>query len=186
MRIMQLWCSKKFKIAFGKPKRKFSAAGLVEVIVVIGIISVTMVSVMGVTIKSMRQVKKDEIEDRAMGFELRSLELAKSPATFQFPGNLQVGDLKRYSVKTGDTSGGSTILFAQSISSAALTTTNCDKNSEYNVTVQGAGTGEVYCNQIIVEVKTQSGKNYYQVTSVMVYKSLDTFVQDQLVTYRRD
>jgi type II secretory pathway pseudopilin PulG len=167
-----------------KNSKNIIATGLVEVIVVLGILSVTMVSVMGVTIKSMRQVKRDETEDRATGFQLRALELAKSPATLAFPGNPVAGDVKRYSVKTGSTTGQSTIEYVLSNSSIDLTTDNCNKDSEYAVTIQGAGSGEMYCNQIVIEVKTQGSVNYYQIKSVMVYKSLDTFNKKELITFR--
>lgn len=161
------------------------ATGLVEVVVVIGILAVTMVSVIGVTIKSMRQVKRDEIEDKASGFQIRSLELAKSPATLVFPSTLLPGDVKSFYIKTnaGTQTG---IEFILSNTSTNLSTTNCTSSSEYSVKITGAEPGELYCNQIIVEVKSENNKNFYIVKSVMVYKSLDKFLKKELITYRRD
>lgn len=168
-------CSKKYG------KGNLNATGLVEVIVVLAIMAVTLVTVVSVTTRGLRQVKRDEVEDRAIGYQLRSLEIAKSPAKLTFPGDLQHGDTVSYFIDYSNA-----VWFVQAQSGQALTEQTCTPDSEYWVAIEGAGEGEAYCNQVIVEYKFMEQKKLYTVKSIMVYNTGDKFEKKELLTFRRE
>jgi|GEM_PF-6458547 len=175
------------KILQLKFNKKLFATGLVEVIVVLAILATTMVSIVIVTTRGLRQVKRDEIEDRAVGLQLRSLELAKSPATLTLPIKLQTGDIKNYYLQFPDASNAQGEVHPiEAVKSGDLTLDNCSLNSEYHVVLENTAKGEMYCNQMRIELKSASGKNYYEVKSIIVYKSINGFEKKELLAYRRE
>lgn len=172
--------------------KKLKGTGLVEVIVVIGILSVTLVSVMLVTGRSIRQVKDDELADKATGYQIRALELAKSPAELTISGDLQVGDVSNFYLDFANQTQGQLTL-SPALRSQDLTTTDCDQNSEYFVNVTKEQTTEIFCNQIQVTLKSQqvtngsTGSNvlYYEIKSIVVYGTSKGFEKKELLAFRR-
>jgi len=162
---------------------KLKATGLVEVIVVIAILSVVIVSVASVTTKAMRQILKTEIEDRATSIQIRSLEMAKSPSELVLT-PMTANDMRNYAVVFSATSG--QVDFVERSGGSNLSTNNCSPSSEYYVDL-GNDAKDTICNQVIIRSKNgYGGKLYYEVSSVLVFKSVDDFEIKQLLGYRRE
>lgn len=160
---------------------KISATGLVEVITVLAIMAFTMVAIVGVTVRGMRQVKKNEVEDRAVGIQIRSLEYAKSPASLNIP-PMENGDILYFSV---DTSSG--IQLSSVAGATIIDETNCDINSPYHVDL-GTGNKDMICNQIIVEAKLNPSTStlFYEIKSRLVFRALEDFEIRELLAYRSE
>lgn len=167
-----------------KYNHKIKATGLVEVIVVIAILAMTMLAVVGVTTRALRQVKRNEIEDRVTGIQLRALEYIKSPIDISANNiDLPTSTNPNYYSVNFNANNGQLVLTPQ------VLTQNLSKQAPYNCNsssvyfVSGLDSGDVVCNQIII-TRPDAGKEVYEVRSVLVYQALDEFYSKELLGYR--
>ena len=170
-----------------KIKQKKNGSGLVEVLVALAILSMTMITVVSVTAASLRRIKQDEIEDRAIGIQFRALELVKSPVSDLGLGTMQTGDIGFYSLSPS----GSDSTLVKENGSTVISAQNCDTSSDYYVNLADLGYVTVgntlLCNQVIVEfLGAQEGLRTYKVRSLLVYNNAGEIVFNELVGYRRE
>ena len=58
---------------------KLKAATLIEVLIVLGVISTTMIVAVSLIINSLYELRNNETQDAANGIMIQALEIAKSP-----------------------------------------------------------------------------------------------------------
>ncbi len=162
-------------------KRKTDGTGLVEVLTVLAILAFTMITIVGVTVRGMKQVKRNEVEDRAVGIQLRSLEYAKSPADLSLP-VMQNGDILYFAITSAPG-----IQLTQISGSQVVDENNCDINSPYYVDL-GTENNDLICNQVIIETKLNPSTNnlFYEITSKLIFRALDNFESRELIAYRSE
>jgi type II secretory pathway pseudopilin PulG len=169
-----------------KQKKFKVATSLVEVLVVLAIISTTLISVTLLVVRAMESIKKDEIADDAMGNLIKALEIVKAPSVIKVD-NVQTlvafNTSNNFSLES--TTG---VYFLKYRSESALTLNNCDANSPYFLSRTLGGTikdKSVQCLQLVIIPRNLGGgKVYYEINSILVYKSLNEFKMTSLKAYR--
>lgn len=176
-------------------RKKLKAFGLVEVLVAIAISGVLMMGAVNVAANSLRTVKENESKDAASGILLRSLEITRSPVSFNLNSKvIAAGDnyfkLANFvdATRNGNTNGFDLIAINDTQKIA-----DCTTESEYLVDTLGSGLQ--ICNQIIVADRTPAGGGTssadpviktFEVKSVVVYKYLNRVYIDELNSYRSE
>lgn len=166
-------------------KRRLKATGLAETVAALGILSMTMVTAIGVTVKSMRLTKQTEIQDRANTIQIRAMEFAKSPAEFAVSGSISSGDVASFSVQLDQN--GSIILEREP--GTQEIGNNCSESSDYYVNFKAwdPDSVDVVCNQMIIEGITNSdGKLVYEIQATTVYLIFGEFYKTTMLGYRHD
>ncbi len=161
--------------------KKYKANSLVEVIVVIAILSMTMISIVIVSTRSIRQVKKNELIDKSIALQLRSIEYAKTPNTLPVLDTMQNGDTKKFKIVISQNEG---IEFVEATSGQDLTLDNCSASSEYFVDFENDDTLDTFCNQIVISAKDGASGLYYEIHSKIVYWVMDHFEESEMLGYR--
>ncbi|MBN1331615.1 hypothetical protein JW978_01880 [Candidatus Dojkabacteria bacterium] len=166
---------------------QIKGTGLVEVLVALAIFSLTMITVVSVTTTSLKRIKRDEVEDRAIGIQFRSLELAKSPVQNLGLEKMKNGDIEYYTLEVA----ANKIELKKVNGSTVISPGNCSTQSNYYVNLADYGYEDVgdnlICNQVTVEfLGTQDDLDTYEVKSLLVYNSAGKLEFNELVGYRRE
>jgi type II secretory pathway pseudopilin PulG len=160
------------------------ALSLVEVLVVLGLVSVSMVGIAGINVRSQIAVKDNELIDAANGIMLQALELAKSPTQLKISSTDNTTNINgTYAI---DKTQPDTLLERPSSDAILTSTSTCNTASPYFVSVSSTNP-PLICLQITFERKQRPlvNDNYYEVTSRVLFKLSRGPVLNQLVAYRR-
>lgn len=164
-------------------QRNIRATGLAETVAALAILSMTMVTSIGITVKSMRLTLRTEIEDRANSIQIRAIELAKSPAEFDVEGTIGRGDKVSFSVKF-DKSGK---IYLEREPGTQELGDSCEVGSNYYVDFVAIDPESVdtICNQIIIKGKiAASGNLVYEIQANTVYKIFDEYYKTSMLGFR--
>lgn len=115
-----------------KFNKKLKALSLLEVIIVLGIVSMTMVSAMAVVLRANSLIKSNEVQDSANDILFQTFELLRSPDPVKvlesgFVQLSQAGLTSTYSIKFDSNRNGYLAISSQNAS------TQCTNSSEFNV-----------------------------------------------------
>lgn len=167
-------------------------AGLVEVLVAIGITGVILFGVVNVAAGAYRLLLRSEMLDISGGVLVRSLELVRTPANFSFNDIVgrTAGDFA-FKLDVGVDEASLTPITA----SGAITEINsCDSTSQFilrgeDLGLTGALDNLVICNQIIVRSFPRddtTGTRDFRVESVVVYEFDGEVFKEKLISNRRE
>lgn len=158
-------------------KLRKKANSLIEVLVVLGIISSTMLVSVNVIIQNVAQLRVNELEDAANGVMIQGLEIAKSPADVVtnselLPDKETVANSSIPLFFTLDRSGNQNIL-NEIVNGSVIT--ECNDGSPYLVEIESDNenlNGFNTCLQIEIEAgeNSASGEYYYLIKSRVIYQ----------------
>lgn len=171
-------------------KLKFSAVGLVEVLIVLALVATTMVAATQVTVQSLIKIKEDEVNDYVNGLMVRALEAAKSPQILTINNDLTgLTDFEGSYTLLVPSEGADTPSFTQeAIELTPLPEGSCTTNSPYSVTIPNLGnfTPPPVCLQVIVaELEGIDVNSIFQITVRSVYTLSSGPVVREVLGYRR-
>lgn len=157
-----------------------SAAGLVEVLIVLGIVAVIMVIIGTLTVQSYLRIKDNEMLDYANGIMIRALEITKTPSEILVhdPSGF-IGYDGSYTIDLGAVP---RALRRQSLLSNPIT--SCNTDSVYLIDVSNEFPGisvPTICLQLIIQ---SEGDSRYIVEVNMIYKSSNQEITNSLLGYR--
>lgn len=174
-----------------KFSRKFRAATLAEVLVVLAIAATTLVTIAQITVQLLVTVKNNEVIDYTTGIAIQALEIAKNAEDIIVTSSVDFSRVDgSYSIdldanpavltrKDGQTGFGSDSI------------TDCTVGSPYYIDVDIAGqvtggTNPNVCLQILITQATSTvDQQYYQVEAVTVTVLGNETIVDSIVGYRR-
>lgn len=164
---------------------RVGATGLVEVLVVIGILSLSMVTIVVVTTRSLVRIKKDEVHDQATGIQYRALEYAKTPGDLCV--QMDPGEINYYKFEKSQEGE----FLVRTVGAYELDENNCSNSSEYYMDLSGNGvevpSGSIFCNQVVLEALPLAEQTrVFKVRSILVYNLEGEFVREELLGYRRE
>jgi uncharacterized membrane protein YgcG len=143
---------------------KFNAFSLVEVLAVLALTGVVMIAFGQMLVRLTTQISRNEISDYANGIMLQAMEIAKSPT------NLVINDTP---APPANFQGSYALDFDSTPNRLKLVTgtisqiSTCTAGSSYQIAVE---VNLPVCVQIIVQPGTSTGgKQYFQITTVVVY-----------------
>ncbi len=161
-------------------KKRLKAASLMEVMVVLGIVSFTIVSSMSLVAKVSTTVKSNEIQDQANSLILKALEVFKNTKDVFVSQDVltsATGGTYYFALKEGST--GAFLQYDPTGDAQSLN--NCDANNVYFVANLNFGP----CLQVaITPINSVTGGKYYNVEVFIKYSISGKDITDSLKTYR--
>ena len=142
------------------------ASTITEVLIVLGIISVTVIVAVNVIIKTLVEIKSNEIDETANAIMLEAMEVAKSPAAVLISDDdITRAGLGSSLYYTLSKEGGEK--FLKQVQNPELT--ECGASSDYYYNLEDSPSKKSsFCLQVII---TKAGEERYQVVSKVVYNS---------------
>ncbi len=170
-----------------KPKTK-PAVSLVEVLVVLGIVSITLIGSLTLVATSYTQAKTAEIEDAVNGLMVQVLEAVKSPTNVIISNSTLTADIVdsvHYFSIVNNTP--STTSLKEQTSNLSLCKAGVPYYYSLTYNPSGgstANTVSVCLQVIIIPKKSVEGAIYYDVTVKGMYLTNNQFKTNSLKTYR--
>lgn len=148
-----------------KGSKTKKASSLLEVLIVIGIISTTLVVSTNLVIKSLTQVRINELEDRATNVLVKGMEVAKAPTAIvadTIPDQINT----TYSYSIVENPNGNFFENQQG------RLTDCNPGNDYEINFGLIDSeNDIACLEVSVTPRGNSDIDYYEVNAVIIYLS---------------
>jgi hypothetical protein len=165
---------------------KYSALGLIEVLIVLGIIGTAVIGISQLAVTSFLDIRDDELGEYAAGVMIQGLELSKSASGIPIDQHPTPNNpLGSYSV-ISDGSGYS--LQFEQLTTDLITT--CPENSAYLVSINTVTNPNLttatplVCAQIVVKANSTLDQTGFEIVSNSVYVVRNTTYQQTAKSYR--
>lgn len=171
-----------------KNKRKLPAIGLLEILIVLAIVSVTMVGAFQISLQGLRVVKNNEVADYANTLMLQALEIAKNPADVKVSSNSTITNFNG-SYRLQRLADNTAVMWLVTTSLTPASGSTCSKNSTYYLDISNSGattSPSIICLQLRVQQQQNLGINVYQITSRVMYSLNGQVIEQEVVGFRRN
>lgn len=165
---------------------KHTALGLIEVLIVLGIIGTAVIGISQLAITSYLDIRDDELGEYATGIMIQGLEVSKSASGIpidQHP--TPTNPIGSYSVVSDGSGYG---LQFEQLGTDLIT--SCDLNSEYLVSINTVTNPSLttatplVCAQIVVKPNSTLDQTGFEIVSNSVYVARNTTYQQTAKSYR--
>lgn len=142
---------------------------LVEVMIVLGIVSTTLVASVSIIAKSLIEVRVNEIEDSVNTALIQTMEIVKSPQDIAVTGDPRLTSYGSANYFKLNTNGNSNVLVYDAANQTEIS--NCDANSYYGSEYLITSGIESFnlCLQVIVTPINNNGSIYYNIEAKAIF-----------------
>ncbi len=171
-----------------KSQFKFKALGLVEVLIAIAVTGILMTASITVATRALMLIRGNELVDLASSILVRSLEISRSPANFNFSDQVNQGSSANFKLSSDPTTQQYSLMPAPNGPEITDCTSSTQANYLVEIGLRGSNelAANVICNQIVitdVTVSANTASRVFQVKSVVVYEYLGNISKQELISY---